>query len=93
MHGKGAQMEADGSVYDGDYRNGAMHGTGTYTFGKDGSKLAGWEWVQPGDRYDGPFVEHGFDGVGWWTYAKDAETVTIETKNDKLVSLDTFYSC
>jgi hypothetical protein len=44
QHGYGVETWADGSVYEGNYKEGKKHGQGSYTW-QDGSKYVG-EWEE-----------------------------------------------
>ena len=78
-HGTGTETDAGGAVYDGEWKDGNQHGNGTFTFGKDGSRVSGWEWVQCGDKYEGP------SDIGKWTWAKDGKTERIKTDHEKSI--------
>jgi hypothetical protein len=57
--GKGKRTFADGSVYEGDWRQGIMEGTGTMTFGTSCPSL---------DSYEGEWKRNKFHGTGTLLY-------------------------
>jgi hypothetical protein len=73
-------------MYQGEYREGKKHGTGTYTYGQNGHPGAGWEWVKPGDVYHGPFVNDNKHGIGQWTHTKDGTTERIQCRDGGVIS-------
>ena len=69
------------SIRSDEYRERIRHGTGTFTYGQNGSTASSCTWVKPGDVYHGPFVTGKMHGIGQWTHAKDGTTERVEFRN------------
>ena len=48
---------ADGDIYEGEWKEGQMSGSGVYTYGKSSARA--------GDKYSGQFKNNKFNGKGW----------------------------
>eukprot|EP00041_Stephanoeca_diplocostata_P021547 m.503375 g.503375 ORF g.503375 m.503375 type:complete len:151 (-) comp21847_c0_seq2:1920-2372(-) len=84
-HGHGVQQYSDGAKYEGWFKNGEIHGTGTMVWGQTNTKYSG-EWAhglmhghgvftfENGGHYEGSFSENKMHGSGKMTvkiYADD----------------------
>ena len=61
MTGEGIYIYASGDRYEGEYKNGKMHGKGTYIWGPN-TKSAG-------DKYIGDWIDDMMTGEGIYIYA------------------------
>ena len=64
MHGLGRIIEADGSIYEGEWTDGLKNGSGVYTF-TDDSRYEG-QWKNDKQHGKGTLIQR----VGWSTFSK-----------------------
>ena len=72
-------------MYEGEFKDGGPHGSGTYTFGTDKLTAVGteWEWAQPGDSYEGSFDASYLCGIGSYTHLETGMTESIKVSNEE----------
>lgn len=79
-NGSGTFTWENGSKYTGEFKNGSMHGQGTFYFGAGNA----------GTKYVGEFKNGFIDGIGTWAWS-NGEKYIGESKYNKMHGKGTYY--
>lgn len=82
VNGSGTFLWENGSKYTGEFKNGAMHGNGTFYFGGKS--------ISPGSKYTGEFRNGFIHGSGTWTWTNGDKYIG-ECKYNKMHGKGIYY--